>query len=186
MQRRNQSVLQNHHVSPLRRPLAAGQKRARQPETNASRFTVTSLPVAWPLRRAVFIQQSCFLASHRQINRKCDNNATMILHIAHRTDWEAALAAGEYRLDTLDSEGFIHCSTPQQVLGPANEFYRGQSGLVLLVIDPHRLTARLVFEDCYETGTAFPHIYGPLNLDAVSKVVPFPPRPDGTFDLPLL
>lgn len=110
----------------------------------------------------------------------------MILHITHAADWQNARAAGEYRLDTLDTEGFIHCSTPEQVLRPANEFFAGQQGLVLLVIDPARLTANLVYEDLYETGVDFPHIYGPLNLDAVTAVVPFEPLPDGTFELPHL
>ncbi len=110
----------------------------------------------------------------------------MILHITTRGDWEAARTLGDYRLDTLDSEGFIHCSTPEQVLGPANALYRGQDDLVLLVIDPARLTAELVYEDCYEAGEAFPHVYGPLNLDAVVGVVPFPSLPDGSFVLPAL
>lgn len=110
----------------------------------------------------------------------------MILHITHRSDWETAQAAGEYRADSLAAEGFIHCSTVEQVLGPANEFYRGKDDLVLLVIDPARLAAELVYEDSYHIGTAFPHIYGPLNLDAVTSVVPFPPLADGTFELPSL
>jgi uncharacterized protein (DUF952 family) len=110
----------------------------------------------------------------------------MILHITSRADWEGAQLLGDYRLDTLATEGFIHCSTPNQVLGPANAIYRGRGDLVLLVIDPTLLAADLVYEDCYEAGEAFPHIYGPLNLDAVSRVVPFPPLPDGTFNLPPL
>ncbi|CUS04650.2 conserved protein of unknown function [Candidatus Promineifilum breve] len=108
----------------------------------------------------------------------------MILHITTAAEWAAAQALGDYHLDTLDSEGFIHCSTPEQVLGPANALYRGRTGLVLLVIAPARLSSPLVYEDCYEAGETFPHIYGPLNLDAVTQVVPFPPRPDGTFQLP--
>lgn len=110
----------------------------------------------------------------------------MILHIAAVSDWEEAQVVGEYRLDTLETEGFIHCSTPQQVLGPANEFYRGRSDLVLLVIDPSQLEARLIYEDSYNSGSVFPHIYGPLNLDAVINVLPFPPTADGTFELPPL
>ncbi|MCA9866938.1 MAG: DUF952 domain-containing protein [Anaerolineae bacterium] len=110
----------------------------------------------------------------------------MILHIAAVSDWEEAQVVGEYRLDTLETEGFIHCSTPQQVLGPANEFYRGRSDLVLLVIDPAQLEARLIYEDSYNSGSVFPHIYGPLNLDAVINVLPFPPTADGTFELPPL
>lgn len=112
--------------------------------------------------------------------------ACMILHIAREKEWEEAKAQGVYTVDSLVDEGFIHCSTPEQVLVPANDFYRGQTDLVLLVIDPVRLSAKLVFEDLYQSGQNFPHIYGPLNLDAVSAVVPFPPQPDGTFILPSL
>lgn len=108
----------------------------------------------------------------------------MILHIIDRTDWAAAVAAGTYRPDSLTAEGFIHCSTPAQVLGPANAFYHGRTGLVLLVIDPARVAAPIVYEDCYETGTAFPHIYGPLSPAAVTAVVDFPPNADGRFSLP--
>jgi uncharacterized protein (DUF952 family) len=108
----------------------------------------------------------------------------MILHIVAQEAWAAAVGAGEYRPASLAGEGFIHCSTAAQVLGPANEFYRGQTGLVLLVIDPARLAAEIVYEDCYETGQAFPHIYGPLSPSAVTAVIPFPPDVDGSFSLP--
>ena len=67
---------------------------------------------------------------------------------------------------------------------PANQMFAGRSDLILLTIDPARLTARLVYEDCYETGHQFPHIYGPLNLEAVTGFVAFPPNADGTFSLP--
>lgn len=110
----------------------------------------------------------------------------MLLHIISPTEWQQALTAGEYRPASLADEGFIHCSTPEQVLTPANSFYHGQAGLQLLCIDPALLQAKLVYEDCYETGMQFPHIYGPLNLDAVYKIVEFPVNPDGTFDLPKL
>ena len=107
-----------------------------------------------------------------------------ILHITTEKEWQTAVAAGEYRGASLDSEGFIHCSTVDQVLLPANQLYAGQTDLILLTIDPTKLTAELVYEDCYQSGQAFPHIYGPLNLDAVTGFVNFPPNPDGTFSLP--
>ncbi len=110
----------------------------------------------------------------------------MILHIASRADWAAAQGLGEYRADSLTGEGFIHCSTIEQVLVPANERFQGRDDLLLLLIDPTRLVAALVYEDCYETGQAFPHVYGPLNLDAVQRVIPFPCGPDGRFALPPL
>lgn len=108
----------------------------------------------------------------------------LILHISRREDWETAVTLGYYTADSLPTEGFIHCSTPEQVLLPANAMFRGQTGLVLLCIDPPRLQAPLVYEDCYESGQKFPHVYGRLNTDAVLTVIDFPPNPDGTFSLP--
>jgi uncharacterized protein (DUF952 family) len=108
----------------------------------------------------------------------------IILHITTETAWQTAVAAGVYRADSLESEGFIHCSTVEQVLMPANQMFAGQNDLILLVIDPAKLTANLVYEDCYESGHQFPHIYGPLNLEAITRFVQFPPSPDGTFSLP--
>jgi uncharacterized protein (DUF952 family) len=108
-----------------------------------------------------------------------------ILHITKREDWETAVTTPPYRADSLETEGFIHCSTIEQVLKPANEMFHGQTGLILLVIDAAKVQAEIVYEDCYESGQEFPHIYGPLNLDAVVKVVDFPPNADGSFSLPL-
>ena len=105
-----------------------------------------------------------------------------MLHITTRR--AEAQAEGRYAAPSLDSQGFIHCSAPAQVLGVANFLYAGQPDLVLLVIDPARLSAELRWEE-YEPGSPyFPHLYGPLNLDAVIRVLPFPPAADGTFQLP--
>jgi uncharacterized protein (DUF952 family) len=107
---------------------------------------------------------------------------TALLHIAPTERWQRADA--DYVDPSLDTEGFIHCSTTEQVLTPANERFAGRTDLVLLVIDPALVDAKIVFEDCYETGTKFPHIYGPLPTVAVVQVVAFPPNDDGTFSLP--
>jgi uncharacterized protein (DUF952 family) len=109
--------------------------------------------------------------------------AEPILHITSRAQWQAAQAAGAYQGDTLATEGFIHCSTPAQVLGPADALFRGRGDLVLLVIDPTNVGPEIRYEGL-PGGEQFPHVYGPLNLDAVTRVVPFPPQPDGTFRLP--
>jgi uncharacterized protein (DUF952 family) len=112
----------------------------------------------------------------------------MILHIIGRADWESALARGVYA-PSLNAEGFIHCSTSAQILRTANRFYRGQPGLVILCIDESRLEAAPRYEPpdsaLDETPTdLFPHLYRPLNLDAVVRVIDFPPRADGSFELP--
>ncbi len=107
----------------------------------------------------------------------------IILHITQRVSWQAAQTGDYYHADSLRTEGFIHCSLPSQVVGVANALYRGQRGLVLLVIAAERVEAEVRYEDCYTTGQQFPHIYGPLNLAAVLKVVEFVPQEDGTFTL---
>lgn len=107
----------------------------------------------------------------------------MLFHITERTAWETAKAEGSYRAPSLDTEGFIHFSMPEQVIATANRFYKGKSGLVLLQVDPSQLVALLRYESVADHGT-FPHLYGPLNLAAVTKVWPFEPSLDGCFTLP--
>jgi uncharacterized protein (DUF952 family) len=102
-----------------------------------------------------------------------------IVHLCSREDWQAAQKKGEYRPDSLDTEGFIHNSLPSQILWVANQFYRGEKDLVLLWIDPARVEAEIRWETVPD-GT-FPHVYGPLNLSAVVAVYDFPAGEDGVF-----
>ncbi len=104
----------------------------------------------------------------------------IILHICSQSAWNEAQIKGNYRAESLDTQGFIHCSTREQVVGTANLFFRGQQDLVLLVIDADRLTAPIKVEDA-DNGQFFPHVFGPLNLDAVVDVREFAPEADGTF-----
>ncbi len=106
----------------------------------------------------------------------------IILHITQREQWEQAKLLQAYRGDTLDSEGFIHCSTPPQVIKVANTFFPGQEGLILLFIDSDKVQAQIRYEGI--EAEEFPHIYGALNLDAVFKVIDFEPGEDGKFELP--
>lgn len=104
---------------------------------------------------------------------------TLLPHICPSDAWQAALLKGEYHTASLLQEGFIHFSTPEQVLVVANNFYRGAKDLVLLWVAPERLHAELRW-DLVE-NTHFPHLYGPLNLDAVVAISPFPCDSDGQF-----
>jgi uncharacterized protein (DUF952 family) len=105
--------------------------------------------------------------------------ADWIVHLCERSAWEQALASGEYRSASLLSQGFIHASRPQQLLNVANRFYPGAMNLLILWIDPRKLRSPLRWETA--EGELFPHIYGPLNLEAVSAVFDFPPGADGAF-----
>ncbi len=117
----------------------------------------------------------------------------LIYHITPRTDWDVAQQRGDYRPASLESEGFIHCSTDVQAAPVANAFYSGQTGLVLLVIDTEHLSAKLQWDPPAhpapekapaELRGKFPHIYGALNLEAVVDVLDFPPNEDGIFSFP--
>jgi uncharacterized protein (DUF952 family) len=93
-----------------------------------------------------------------------------IFHVTRADDWWAAQAGGTYRVSTrdrtLEEEGFIHCSYAHQVGHVVRTYFRDVEPLLVLVID-----RRLVKADIREESTGgeerFPHIYGPLNLDAV-------------------
>jgi uncharacterized protein (DUF952 family) len=108
-----------------------------------------------------------------------------IYHIATRSDWEQAVRDGSYTISTrgrtLEQQGFIHCSDAGQVAGVANVVYRGMSDLVLLVVDVGLVRATVQYDDVPGAPAPFPHIYGPLNVDAVVGVQPFAPGSDGVF-----
>jgi uncharacterized protein (DUF952 family) len=106
----------------------------------------------------------------------------MILHIAQRERWEGARLDGFYRGDTLDSQGFIRCSAPEQIVKVANALFHGREDLILLCIDVDRVESEIRYEGTGEEK--YPHIYGPLNVDAVVKALDFRPRQDGKFTLP--
>jgi len=108
----------------------------------------------------------------------------MILHITTRNQWQEAVLLGSYYTSSLDDEGFIHCSTQQQILRSANEYYHGQSDLLLLCIISSAVKAPIIYEDSYNKGETYPHIYGTLNLDAVLQLFDFPSNMDGSFSLP--
>jgi uncharacterized protein (DUF952 family) len=112
---------------------------------------------------------------------------TILLHITTQTLWNMAQGLGRYSAPSLASEGFIHCSTPAQVVATAERFYAGQHGLILLVIDLERIQAEVKYEaGTDKPGELFPHIYGTLNLDAVTRVVDFASDSAGNWVLPPL
>ncbi|MEX1007727.1 MAG: DUF952 domain-containing protein [Acidimicrobiia bacterium] len=106
----------------------------------------------------------------------------MILHFTTKSAWEALAPGGSYVADSLDREGFIHCSYPHQVARVAALAVPGQRDLVLLSIDRAILGNRVRDEPV--GGSRFPHVYGPIPIAAISSVVDFPPEPDGSFLLP--
>lgn len=109
--------------------------------------------------------------------------AVTIFHITKKDVWEQAQQEGLYRGDTLDTEGFIHCSTASQVEATANNYYRARHGLVLLGISADKVEPEIRYEAA-SNGQDYPHLFGALNVDAVTRVIEFEPGADGRFRLP--
>ncbi len=109
----------------------------------------------------------------------------VVFHIISREGWVEAQERGRYAPDSYAAEGFIHLSKRAQILRPANLLYAGRSDLLLLKISVSALRADLVYEPgSYGEAEHFPHLYGPLNLDAILQVIDFPCEADGSFALP--
>lgn len=106
----------------------------------------------------------------------------MIYHITSGEAWRTAYREGAYRAPSLETDGFIHFSTGRQVLRVANAFYRELGDSVLLCVEetklhaPRRYEAPVHPEGQPPAGSSdqerFPHVYGPLNLDAIVMVYP--------------
>ncbi len=102
-----------------------------------------------------------------------------IYHLALGGEWRQAQAAGVYERSTrgrsLQEVGFIHASGAHQVEATYARFYDDAGEVLLLTIDPARLSAPLHWEPTPESGECFPHIHGPLPLEAVLAAEAFPP-----------
>ncbi len=109
---------------------------------------------------------------------------TPIFHITTRAEAEEARRTGTYVPAAFDRDGFIHCSYARQLTRVADANFRGRYGLVLLEINRDRVGCEVVDENLEGGTDLFPHIYGPLPMSAVTAIVDFPCRPDGTFELP--
>ena len=103
-----------------------------------------------------------------------------IFHITTQAQWKKALEQDFYLSDSLEKEGFIHASTAEQVPRVFNAFYQDQADLVLLAIAPEKLDSPVKWEapvhpdgkktDSIPEVEKFPHIYGKINLNAVTVV----------------
>lgn len=93
-----------------------------------------------------------------------------LFHITTRAAWDRSQAAREYRAGSLATEGFIHLSTEEQWRHTLHRLFRDVSDLVILRIDPRRVAAEIKYERAPDTDEDFPHLYGPLETDAVMNL----------------
>jgi uncharacterized protein (DUF952 family) len=94
----------------------------------------------------------------------------IIYHVTSAAEWKQAQEQGFYEAPSLKIEGFIHCSEAGQVAGVLERYFEGKTDLVKLHVNTDKLTSRYVQEWSNSVEDTFPHIYGPINLDAVENV----------------
>ncbi len=93
----------------------------------------------------------------------------MIYHVTTKQEWENAIAKNVYEHDSLAKENFIHACSLQQLPGVLDRYYKNISNLLLLHIDEFRLNSPLQYEHSPSVNDSFPHVYGPINIDAVTE-----------------
>jgi uncharacterized protein (DUF952 family) len=106
-----------------------------------------------------------------------------IYHIISKKKWQETQDQGEYAPESLENEGFIHASKKEQVVPTANRRYQDKENLLLLVIRSEKVKPEIIFEYSSGAGEDHPHIYGPLNLDAVEEVISLKKNRSGKFYL---
>lgn len=96
----------------------------------------------------------------------------MIYHVTDKESWEKALLNKAYTHPSLELEGFIHMSTKNQVSGVLERYFKNQSNLILLHVDEQLVKPEIRYELSPSLQEEFPHVFGPINLDAIVHIEP--------------
>ena len=93
-----------------------------------------------------------------------------IVHIATPSEWEAAQQTGLIAPPSLATEGFVHCSTREQVTGTLAGHFGDVGVVFLLTLDAAAVGADLRWEESVPGEPPFPHVYAPIPVDSVTAV----------------
>jgi uncharacterized protein (DUF952 family) len=107
----------------------------------------------------------------------------MIYHIAEEDEWLACANKPEYLPKTYEKDGFIHCSDGHQIERVANLLFKGKKDLILLKIDPSRLSSQIIYESPQGTIEKFPHIYRTIDKQAIVRVSQLTCNENGEFEI---
>lgn len=106
-----------------------------------------------------------------------------IFHLVPDREWKSSKKNSRYEPQSIEDEGFIHCSTGNQIEDTANRLFKGERKLLLLVINATLVEPEIKYEEDKTTGEVYPHIYGPLNPDAIVDNIRLIPEEDGSFEI---
>lgn len=108
----------------------------------------------------------------------------VLFRLIRAADWMAAAAEGVFTGSETDrADGFIHLSTAEQVEGTAERWYPGLDDLMVLTVDRDALKSPVKME-VSSRGTFYPHLYGPLRLEAVMAAEPVVRDGEGRYRFP--
>lgn len=107
----------------------------------------------------------------------------LIFHLVTKEDWKNHINNSEYTPQSIDEQGFIHCSSGKNIEDTANRLFKGKENVMLLVINTALVDHAIKYEADPETGEEFPHIYGPLNTGAVIDKIEIVPEEDGSYNI---
>ncbi|HSB67203.1 MAG TPA: peptide chain release factor N(5)-glutamine methyltransferase [Anaerolineales bacterium] len=102
-----------------------------------------------------------------------------IVHLCTPLEWQNHREGEDFREPSLDQEGFIHCSQPEQILEVANRYYQGNLEMVVLWINPEKLLSKIRWE--LAGSSYYPHVYGPINPEAIEATTPLQIGRDGIY-----
>ena len=92
----------------------------------------------------------------------------LVYHLALTQDWETALNTGVYAPNSLESEGFVHASTHEELIRSAEIHFPQADTLIILSISEKKIKHMLKWEPGRE-GKLFPHIYGKIPLERIEN-----------------
>lgn len=107
----------------------------------------------------------------------------IVFHVTTEEYLKNHIMENRYHPESLDTKGVIHCSTGTQIEKTANRLFPDEDEVLLLVIDISTLSADVKYEADDETGEKFPHIFGPLNMDAVMDKLNIFTEDSGNFKI---
>jgi len=107
----------------------------------------------------------------------------IIFHIIDKNEVQSIQGLRHYKPVSLENEGFIHCSRINQLVRVAQNHYRHSNGIFIMAVESTQAGNPVIFEDLYNLGEKYPHIYGSIEMTAVKNIYPMAETADG-FLLP--
>ena len=107
----------------------------------------------------------------------------MIYHIVSKKEFRSSQKDGLYQPESLENEGYIHCSTASEIENTANRYFKGKRHLFLIIIDESRVKEEIKYEEVEGRDEPMPHIMGTLNLDAILDKIVLTPDTNGEFEI---